>query len=451
MKTNSRKTPIRTHEGAVAKRITSEQMLRRSLLSCFLWESEFYEDGINIAQRLADLVQNVDANLVSSLAVETRQTHNLRHAPLLLTALLAKNKHAVKDLVPKVVQRADELAELVSLCCLVNNTGPDKAKKILSAQMKKGLAQAFCNFDEYQLAKYNRPGLITLRDVLFMCHAKPQNIQQEETWKRLIDGELQTPDTWEVGLSTGQDKDVVSKYLRITYEKEVFENLLTEGKLGYMALLRNLRNMEQADVDRTLIRHAILARKGAHKVLPFRFTAAARHAPSFEKELDKALVENISKQPMLAGETVILVDVSLSMTAPLSRYSDMNRMDAAATLASVINTSNLRVFSFSDQIVEIPPRRGMAGVDAIINSQRHNGTDLGGAVTKINNTLDIHRLIVITDEQSRSRVPDPKAPFSYMINVASTRNGVGYGPWIHIDGFSESVIKFINEFENSVA
>ena len=96
--------------------------------------------------------------------------------------------------------------------------------------------------------------------------------------------------------------------------------------------------------------------------------------------------------------------------------------------------------------MEIPPRRGMAGVDAVINSQPHGGTYLGAAVAAANK-LKHDRLIVITDEQSHDRVPDPVANKAYMINVASNQNGVGYGKWTHIDGFSEAVIKFIVESE----
>ncbi len=58
------------------------------------------------------------------------------------------------------------------------------------------------------------------------------------------------------------------------------------------------------------------------------------------------------------------------------------------------------------------------------------------------------RIIVITDEQSHDRVAAPRGK-GYVINVASARNGVGYGPWVHIDGFSEAVINYIRELENS--
>lgn len=63
------------------------------------------------------------------------------------------------------------------------------------------------------------------------------------------------------------------------------------------------------------------------------------------------------------------------------------------------------------------------------------------------NTLAHDRLIVITDEQSHDRVREPHARLAYMINVASNRWGVGYGRWVHVDGFSEGVIRFIHEYE----
>jgi hypothetical protein len=207
----------------------------------------------------------------------------------------------------------------------------------------------------------------------------------------------------------------------------------------------DLRGMLEAGVDEALVRDAILARKGAGNVLPFRFTAAARACPRMEGALDEALCERILEMPRLSGRTLVLVDVSYSMRAQLSRRSDLTRMDAAATLASVIH-GDLRVFTFSMKNVEVPARRGMAGVDAVIKSQVHSNTRLGEAVSYAN-TLPHDRLIVITDEQSRTPVPNPVVDQAYMINVASEERGVGYGKWTHIDGFSENVLRFIHEHE----
>jgi 60 kDa SS-A/Ro ribonucleoprotein len=424
---------LSTHEGAPAPRISPEQELRRSVLSCLLWENNAYEDGVTIAERIERLCGRVSPEFVASLAIEAREKFHLRHAPLLLLCGLIKHGRGrlVSDTIFEVIRRPDEMGELLAIYWR-------DQRRPLSNQLKKGLARAFQKFNSYQLAKYNnRDTAVKLRDVLFLCHAKPADEEQASLWKSLIDGTLPPPDTWEVALSAGLDK------------KETFERLLREGALGYLALLRNLRNMEAAGVDRNLIKTAILSRRGASKVLPFRFCAAARAVPSLENTLDIALLAGLADLPELSGNTICLVDVSGSMQASLSRGSEMTFLDAAATLASVINCEHLRVFSFSDGIVEVPPRRGMAGIDAISNSQQHGGTRLGAAVAEVNG-MPHDRLIVITDEQSFDPVPPPVASRAYLINVANNQRGVGYGNgWIHIDGFSENVIRYIAELEST--
>jgi hypothetical protein len=415
---------LHTHEGGKAVSINVDQELRRSVLSCLLWEDNFYENGTDIAKRIENLAQNISRETLSELAIDARSKYNLRHVPLLLASIKpdAKTIH-------KVVQRADELAELLSLYWR-------DGKKPLAAQLKKGLASAFTKFDEYQLAKYNRDNAIKLRDVLFLVHAKPKDKAQADLWQRLIDGNLEIPDTWEVNLSGGADK------------KETFERMLSEGKLGYMAVLRNLRNMIQSDVDKSLVRRAIIE-GNKKRILPFRFVAAARYAPMFEPELDIAMQESIKELPKLDGKTIVLVDVSGSMDyGTLSRNSDMKPIDAAASLASIVNADDLRVFSFSEKIKEVPPRRGMSGVDAVIKSQTHSGTYLAEAIKQMNK-IGYDRLIVITDEQSHDGVRPPlQGSKAYMINVSTNKNGVGYREWVHIDGFSENVIRFISEYEN---
>ncbi len=428
------KRPDVTFEGAPAVVLTAEQQLRRSVLSCLLWEDEFYEDGLAIADRIAALASAVAPRVTADLAIEARETFKLRHAPLMLLVALTRTGSGtplVAQTIERVIQRADELTEFLALYWR-------HGRRPLSKQMKKGLAAAFGKFDAYQLAKYDRDGPVKLRDVLFLVHAKPKDEAQAALWKQVADRTLAAPDTWEVALSGGADK------------RETFQRLLAEMKLGYLALLRNLRNMDQAGVDEALVKEAILARRGAERVLPFRYVAAARAAPRFEPWLDQALAETVLEGAVFDGRTIILVDVSGSMDWKLSAKSDLTRMDAAATLASIV-PGDVRVFTFSHDVKEVPPRRGMAGVDAVIRSQPHGGTELGKAIQKIN-ALPHDRLIVVTDEQSADKVPEPRAAKAYMVNVASARNGVGYGPrWVHIDGFSEAVLGFIREHERLTA
>lgn len=473
-RTNVAKKPVRTHEGARAKQVNPELQLRRSVLACLLWERGFYESGETIAHRVEELVPQVDPDRVASLAVEARERMKIRHAPLLLVREMArhgtskgwreaKHKYQVADTLARIIQRADELAEFVSIYWR-------NGKQPLSAQVKKGLARAFPKFDAYQLAKWDRKGAeVRLRDVLFLCHAKPRDKYQEETWRKLAEGQLEPPDTWEVALSSGSGD-----------KKYEWERLLADGKLGAMAVLRNLRNFDRAGVDESLVKGALDGMR-ADRVLPFRFIAAARFAPHLEPQLEAAMMRGLGSKEGLGGTTVVLVDVSGSMSHPISAKSDMTRMDAACGLAMVLRElgEDVRVYSFSLGLEPIPNRRGFALRDAIVSSQDHMGTLLGTAIRAIyadkgsevrtsvrtgfgpfgggggtrdfsftGQGLDPDRLVVFTDEQSHDPVPDPMGTGKgYMINVASARNGVGYGAWHHVDGWSEAILDYIKEFE----
>src|SRR6266481_5143960 len=177
---------LRTHEGAPARHVPTEMQLRRSVLACLLWESQFYEDGVEIAGRIAELVPKVAAEKVAVLAVEAREKMKLRHAPLLLVREMARHathRGLVADTLARLIQRADELAEFVAIYW-------KDGRLPLSAQVKKGLAAAFPKFDAYALAKYDRGGPIKLPDVLFLAHAKPRDAAQAGVWKKLIWGRL---------------------------------------------------------------------------------------------------------------------------------------------------------------------------------------------------------------------------------------------------------------------
>lgn len=428
---SAKSDPVYTHEGAKAKHINAEQELRRSVMACMLWEDAFYEDGQSIADRIASLSTSVKPERVAEIAIEAREKMKLRHAPLLLARTLAgKGFKGTGELLARIIQRPDELTEFLAIYW-------KEKRQPLSSQVKRGLAGAFTKFDEYQLAKYDRADKIKLRDVLFLCHAKPKDEIQAAIWKRLVNKELAIPDTWEVALSAGKDK------------KSTWERLLRENQLGAMALLRNLRNMEQANVDESLIREKIGAMK-ADRVLPFRFIAAARFAPQLEPELEAAMLRCLAGHEKISGKTVLVVDVSGSMRDALSMKSDMTRMDAACGLAILAREvcEYVDVWTFSNAVVRVPARRGFALRDAVVNSQYHGATYLGNALQYIQANVAHDRIIVITDEQAHDSVPNPTGR-GYIINVAAYQNGVGYGAWMHIDGWSEAVLDYLMQREKS--
>ena len=383
-----------THEGAQAARIGPEQELRRTVAACLLWEDGFYESGESIADRIKTLVPKCRASFVAACAFEARTKMKLRHVPLLLAREMARHdghRALVGKLLPSIIQRADELAEFVSIYW------KDK-RQPLSKQVKIGLAAAFGQFNEYALAKYNRDGAVKLRDVLFLCHAKPKDEEQAALWKRLVDGKLVTPDTWEVALSSGADKAAT------------FARLMAEKQLGALAFLRNMRNMNEAGVDAGVVQ-AYGQAVDIARVLPFRFIAAARAVPAWEHIIEPMMLRACEGREKLPGKTVVLLDVSGSMNAPISAKSDLQRLDAACGVAILLRElcADVEVMTFSEQVVQVPARRGFALRDAIVRSQQHGGTYLGAAVTAINSQRTYERLVVLTDEQSADKVPAPKA------------------------------------------
>jgi 60 kDa SS-A/Ro ribonucleoprotein len=422
-----------TREGGKGRRFAPEQELRRTLLNCMLWEDTFYEDGVSIAERIRGLVAKVAPDTVAALAIEAREKMKLRHAPLLVLREMARldtHRRLVADTLARVIQRPDEMTELLAIYW-ADALGPmqQRKKQPISAQIKKGLAKAVTKFDAYQLAKYDRDGAVRIRDVLFLVHAKPQDAAQEKVWKQLIDGTLPSPDTWEVSLSTGYDK------------RETFERLIAEKKLGGLALLRNLRLMQNAGVPHDVIAEAIEAMR-VDRILPYRFIAAARYAPDFEPELEAAMLRSIEGYARLPDRTRLLIDVSGSMGGRLSGQSEMTRLEAACGLAILAREvcETVEIFTFSNAVKKVPPRRGFALRDAIVGSQPHGATYLGKAVAEINRKRE--RLIVFTDEQAHDSVDAPKGR-GIIVNVASYQHGVGHGPWLRVDGFSEAVIAWI--------
>lgn len=429
-----------THEGAAAYSDTPMRELRRAVLCCLLWEDTFYESGEDIASRICKLVDQVPPSQVASLAAEARNKFHLRHVPLLLVAALAKGGRCagtslISDTIEVVIQRPDEMGELLAIYRKLNG------KRVpIANQITKGLARAFGRFTQYQLAKYNRAGEeYSLRDVMFKVHPKPRDEAQAAIYKMLADNTLPSPDTWEVELSAGKDK------------KETFTRLLTENKLGYLALLRNLRNMEQSGVAFSLVSKAIRARRGgAEKVLPFRFIAAYRAAPKYREALNDAMLEGLSDLPQLNGHTIIYIDTSGSMSDPVSNKGDLRRSDVAAALGAVFPGEEVTTYFFDDDVKSV--RNYGRGLNAVDKLERvGGGTNFHALFEHISDQTDAHRIVVITDEQSqttpRARV-DNIGKYRYMINVGGYKNSiVSDAKWTRIDGFSENIFRFISEWE----
>ena len=426
-----------TYGGGVGSKIKPLEELRRSVLTCMLFENTFYEKGSDVADRIKDLVTKNKPQDVALLAREARDRMNLRHTPLFLIRELARmkgNGPLVAETLEHCIQRASDLTDFMALYF-------KDGKQPLSAGVKRGLAKAFNKFNAYHLAKYDRKETVKLRDVLFLSHPKPKDDAQKLAFDQLASSTLPVPDTWETALSSGANK------------KETWERLLSEGKLGGLAVLRNLRNMQNEKVDETLIRTRLT--EGIAKAMPYRFIAAAKYAPTLEDSIEQAMFKASEGMEPLSGTTAILVDVSGSMDYVLSAKSDMNRLDAASALSIYLRekSGNVKVGTFSFNFVEVAPRRGFALSEAISSSQSHGGTALGNSLKEAKEKWgNIDRLIVVTDEQSSDKIipwwgPKDRA---YIVNVAPYSVGVGYKDgYIHINGWSEAIIDYILETEKA--
>ncbi len=474
MKTNVKAPKLvkRTHGGAVASNVGPEEQLRRSVMACMLWEDSFYESGDKIAKRIASLIKLVDPQKVANMAIDARTNQKLRHVPLLIAremARLPNHKGLVSNLLPEIIQRADELAEFLAIYW-------KDGKCPISAQVKKGLAKAFGNFNEYNLAKYNRDGAVKLRDAMFLCHPKPADVgpttikhrtykdghakhllrHTDSLYAKLAEGTLATPDTWEVALSDGADKF------------ETFTRMMQEGKLGALAFLRNLRNMEQSGVDKALVID-YSKRVDLGRVLPFRFIAAYRSVPNWQNMIEDMMLRCLQTIPKLPGKTVLIVDSSGSMHGrKISAKSDLSRLDAAGALAILVKeiAENPVIYATagSDTLrrhatMQVPARRGFELSRLFSELQLRDKIGQGGIFLKQvmdyvydqEHTAD--RVIVITDEQDTSGSNyDPAqanafGDSNYLINISCDQNGIGYNKFVHISGWSEAIIDFIRARE----
>jgi len=399
-------------------------------MSCMLWEDSFYESGQDIAARIKELIPKVAAETVADIAIEARTKMKLRHVPLLLARELArgskKDRLVVADLLENIIQRPDELAEFLAIYWA-------EKRQPLSAQVKKGLAKALKKFSEYSLAKYNREGKIRLRDVMFLTHPVPA-AAQEDLFKNLAEDTLKTPDTWEVELSAGKDK------------RETWERLIAENKLGALALLRNLRNMKVNGVPDKIVEDA-LAAMNSERVLPYRFISAAKYAHHLEPALEAAMFKCLEKHAKLVGKTVLMVDVSGSMNGAITGKTEITRTDAANGLAILLREicEKVVVYTFATLPKLVPSRRGFALRDAVM--KQFGGSTMTETAKQQADKEGYDRLIILTDEQSHQTLSNPQTDKGYVVNVAPYKNGIGYGAWHHVDGWSEAIIDYIQLIE----
>ena len=434
--------------GALAAKQSNTALLRRAVLANLLWEDVAYMDGMKVAEEIQRLIPLCPAIDVYNIALEARTMQKLRHTPLFLAVEMCKypeHKMFVQDLLPQIITRADMLTDFLAIYW-------KDGKKPIANQAKKGLAKAFHNFNEYKFAKYDRDAAIKLRDVMFLCRPKPENQYEQDLFKKVADRTLATPETWEVLLSTGKDK------------KESWTKLITEGKIGGLAMLRNIANMRRANVDKKVINEGLEKLKSS-MLMPLDFLKAFRMNPEFGRQIEDAMINSYANLPKLKGKTLFIVDVSGSMGARMSEKSDFTRYDAACAMAmlaanqcedyEIVCTAG-NDYTHTGAHEHIPyPQKGFGIFEQIRETNKNIG--IGGIFTRqclewCNDKFKgqkFDRIIVFSDSQDcdlpERRIPKPFGTYNYICDISAHTKGVNYkGSWTaEISGFSEHFITFI--------
>lgn len=473
MKTNVKKTNPNAY-GNQTRELTAYEKLQRSAINCLLWEDTFYEDGESIADRIKKYMKQVTPEQARSVLKEAKVDNKLRHMPLFLLVNMAKNGYLTAEDVANTITRVDDMSELLSLYWSTDwkdSTGNTvKNKHTVPKSIVKGIQKALPKFDEYQLAKYRGDRYdVSLKTVIKMTHPKPENAEMEALWGRAINGNLATPDTWEVGLTNCHTP---------AEKKEFWTRMLTEktekgfNKLGALALIRNLRNMQSVNVDEDNIRSA-LGSASMSKILPFQLVTAARYAPQLEDVLETKLLESIDSMEKLEGDTVVLLDTSGSMRSPLSGKGETTCQDVAASMGAIIRgvCNKSIIYTFQEDIQVVPSgRKGFALIDCVRRAPSGGTSVIDCTNDAVRMYKESHngkypaRVIVVTDEQTNSDGTGcswrrgttvkldnlPSNCNGYIINVGTYENGVGYNNscnYVHINGWSENVLKYISAYE----
>lgn len=344
---------LRNYEGEKAYALSNELELYTATVTASL-EPTFYESANKRLARIQSLVAQCDPRFVAKLAIYTRQTMYLRSIPLVLVIELArhhKGDNLVSSTLNTIIQRADEITEALACYQTLNQREGIKKLNRLSKQVQKGIANAFPKFDEYQFAKYNRKTEVTLKDALFIAHPKTDDPKQQLLFDKIVNDDLAIPATWEVALSQLGQESFENEDVKQAAVKAKWSDLITSKKLGYMALMRNLRNILQADVDIQTIEQVTnyLSNSKAvnhSKQLPFRFLAAyqslseikSHQATLLREALEQAVKHSAGNIPGFTPDTRLLIacDVSGSMYQTISPKSSIMLYDIGLMLAMLL-------------------------------------------------------------------------------------------------------------------
>jgi 60 kDa SS-A/Ro ribonucleoprotein len=374
-----------------------------SILLTSFANDTFYEKAEDKFDRLKGLIKQVDPLFAAKACVFARKEFGMRSISHVLAGELSRSisgKEWARKFYTAVIKRPDDMTEIVSY--LLAN------KQKLPNALKKGFAAAFDNFDAYALSKYRMEAKeVKLIDIVNLVHPRATE-RNSVALKALVEGTLKSTETWEAKL-TEAGKTEGTQEQKTEAKKGAWKEMV-EGDMPYMALLKNLRNILEADITLIpVVCEKLINREKIKKslVLPFRYFTAIEELQQISGSreivaaLSKAAEISLDNIPNFPGKTLIAVDTSSSMN---SGHGDNKspertaRMFGAALYKKL--DSDLLTFDNDARFISLNPADSVLSITQNIrfNGGSTNFISIFELVRNANKKYD--RIIILSDMQA---------------------------------------------------
>ena len=343
---------------------------------------------------------------------------SITHVLAASLAAQASGKPWSKSFYARIVKRPDDMLEIAALL-------KNKGSKKLPNAVKKGFAAAFDRFDGYHLAKYRGEGKeFKLVDLVNLVHPVPTE-RNAEALRALVAGELKNTGTWESKL-TAAGQMASDDAEKAEMKAGAWAELIGSGKLGYLAMLRNLRNIAEQAPEMVPIVAEKLRNEGQIRkalIMPFQFMVAMDAVKSAGLKNDRSLIAALSDAlelslanvPRFEGRTLVVIDDSGSMTTAArgNGFGSRTCIQLGAAFAAALfksNDADLMRFSDDASFIRANPRDSMATIaNSIVRNAKSAGTNFHAIFENAKSAYD--RIIILSDMQGWMSVGTPNGAF----------------------------------------
>src|SRR5574339_117357 len=262
-------TPYFNRAGGKAYKLDPYTELYAMVCTCLVNEPNYYAKVGELENRILELVNIIgekDPTFIMQLAYYARTKMNMRtitHVLLGESSLLNKGepKPHIKLWTPHIIQRVDDINEVIAYVkSRIGEIGNKGESGSLPQALKEGLQIAFTKFNTYQFGKYRQKDRnVSLQDAIRIVHPRPNDEEQSEIFKNIRLDTIPVPETWETYISKNGSNNESWTHIA--------------PKLPIFALLRNLRNLLQNNVDMSLVLDKFTNEKVIlnSRLFPFRY------------------------------------------------------------------------------------------------------------------------------------------------------------------------------------